>query len=226
LRLRENPIVIERRTPADAARLQTDIVAEHAVRNRGLPAVHRQMSVNPTTDDQRWTVYEEHSAALRRFVRRRVEAEAVEDVLANTFVVAWQKLPKQVAQDPLPWLYAVAHRAVQTHHRSVRRRVRLATRLMAHHGDRHTADPAVAMVENPVLARAFAQLSNFDREAICLVAWEGLSHEDAARVTGCSAATFAVRISRARTRLAAALEAVRERDDRQQLCSTDEAWTG
>jgi DNA-directed RNA polymerase specialized sigma24 family protein len=49
-------------------------------------------------------------------------------------------------------------------------------------------------------------LSESDREAICLVAWEGLSNADAARAAGCSAATFDARISRARKRLARALD--------------------
>jgi RNA polymerase sigma-70 factor (ECF subfamily) len=56
------------------------------------------------------------------------------------------------------------------------------------------------------LAAAFAALSETDREAICLVAWEGLSIEDAARAAGCSTATLHVRLSRARARLARALD--------------------
>ena len=48
-------------------------------------------------------------------------------------------------------------------------------------------------------------LSESDREAIMLVAWEGLHSAAAARAAGCSRATFAVRLHRARARLAAAL---------------------
>jgi RNA polymerase sigma-70 factor (ECF subfamily) len=49
-------------------------------------------------------------------------------------------------------------------------------------------------------------LSENDREAIRLVAWEGLSNADAARAAGCSGPAFAVRLSRARARLARALD--------------------
>jgi DNA-directed RNA polymerase specialized sigma24 family protein len=43
------------------------------------------------------------------------------------------------------------------------------------------------------------------REAILLIAWEGLEPTAAARVVGCSAAAFRVRLHRARRRLAAGL---------------------
>ena len=52
--------------------------------------------------------------------------------------------------------------------------------------------------------RGVRPLGENDREAICLVAWEGLSIADAARAAGCSTATFHVRLSRARARLARA----------------------
>ena len=50
------------------------------------------------------------------------------------------------------------------------------------------------------------RLSDDDRETLALIAWDGLQPREAALVTGCSAATFAVRAHRARRRLAALLE--------------------
>jgi RNA polymerase sigma-70 factor (ECF subfamily) len=155
------------------------------------------------TDDARWSVYEHHAEPIRRYVARRVDASTVEDVVAEVFAIAWRKRPRE--DDPLPWLYAVAARVVHGHRRSYARRARLLARLGSHAERHHSADPAELVVADPLLARAFAALNEKDREAICLVAWEGLSHGDAARATGCSEATFAVRFSRARTRLAAAL---------------------
>ena len=72
--------------------------------------------------------------------------------------------------------------------------------------DPATGDPAESVGGDRGLARAFAALGERDREAICLVAWEGLSTADAARAAGCSAATFAVRLSRARARLTRELD--------------------
>ena len=54
---------------------------------------------------------------------------------------------------------------------------------------------------------ALAALSERDREALLLVAWEELTPARAARVLGVSANTFAVRVYRARRRFARALAA-------------------
>jgi RNA polymerase sigma-70 factor (ECF subfamily) len=45
-------------------------------------------------------------------------------------------------------------------------------------------------------------LSERDREALMLVAWDGLEHREAAIVMGCSTGALTVRVHRARRRLA------------------------
>jgi DNA-directed RNA polymerase specialized sigma24 family protein len=52
---------------------------------------------------------------------------------------------------------------------------------------------------------AIGRLSERHREALTLVAWHGLSGARAAEAAGCSRAAFAVRLHRARSRLAAEL---------------------
>ncbi|MGI8803161.1 MAG: sigma factor-like helix-turn-helix DNA-binding protein [Solirubrobacteraceae bacterium] len=49
-------------------------------------------------------------------------------------------------------------------------------------------------------------LAEADREALLLVAWEGLEIADAARVLGCRPATLRMRLHRARRRLALLLD--------------------
>ncbi|MDA0158814.1 RNA polymerase sigma factor [Solirubrobacter ginsenosidimutans] len=148
--------------------------------------------------------YERYAPAIRAYAARRVEVDAVDDIVAETFAIAWRRLPAQ--GDPLPWLYGVARRVVHGHRRSHARRDALIQRLMSRGGDRYSADPAEFVVGDPALGRGFAELSEREREAIRLIAWEGLSNTEAAKVAGCSAATFAVRLSRAKARLAAALD--------------------
>jgi RNA polymerase sigma-70 factor (ECF subfamily) len=155
--------------------------------------------------EQRWEVYERHAPALQRFAARRVEPDAVDDVVAEVFAIAWRKLPRE--GDPLPWLYAVAGKVIHTHRRSYARRTSLLARVAGRLGSIPApADPADLIDSDPQLARAFATLTAREQEAICLIAWEGLSQQDAARAAGCSPATLAVRYSRARVRLTAALE--------------------
>ena len=57
----------------------------------------------------------------------------------------------------------------------------------------------------PQLALALASLRERDREALMLVAWDGLDHRTAATVMGCSTGSLTVRLHRARRRLARAL---------------------
>lgn len=151
------------------------------------------------SDTERFRViYDAHHAAICAYFARRVARDEVEDLAAETFVVAWRKLPRRI-EHPLPWLYAVAGKVLANHRRKAARRGIFPA-------DPATGDPAERVGGDRGLARAFAELSERDREAICLVAWEGLSTADAARAAGCSAATFAVRLSRARGRLARALD--------------------
>ena len=150
-----------------------------------------------------WSVYEQYAPAIVRYAARRVERDAIDDVVADTFAIAWRRLPRE--GDPLPWLYAVARRVIHGHRRSHARRVRLLGRVAGHDARIAAPDVSHLIVDDPQLAHAFARLSAVEQEAICLVAWEGLSMDDAARAAGCSANALAVRYSRARAKLSAAL---------------------
>ncbi|MDA0173532.1 RNA polymerase sigma factor [Solirubrobacter taibaiensis] len=143
-------------------------------------------------------IYETHHAAVCAYFARRAPRDEVEDLAAETFTVAWRKLPRRV-EHPLPWLYAVAGKVLANHRRKAARKGALAP-------DPSNGDPAERFGGDRGLAEAFATLSERDREAICLVAWEGLSPADAARAADCSEATFAVRLSRARKKLALQLD--------------------
>jgi RNA polymerase sigma-70 factor (ECF subfamily) len=160
-----------------------------------------------TTNDKpppdRWELYERLAPAIRAYAARRVESDAVDDIVAETFAIAWRRLPRD--GDSLPWLYGVARRVVHGHRRSHARRGALLQKLRGR-GTPAPPEPAELVTGDPALARAFATLTERDREAIRLVAWEGLDHKAAARAAGCSPGTFAVRLSRARSRLRAALD--------------------
>jgi hypothetical protein len=122
-----------------------------------------------------------------------VEASAVDDIVAETFAIAWRRLPARA--DPLPWLYGVARRVVHGHRRAHVRRAALTARLVSRHAATPPPDPAELIVDDPALAVAFATLTEREREAVRLVAWEGLSHARAAAAAGCSPGAFAVRLA-------------------------------
>ncbi|MBE2319659.1 sigma-70 family RNA polymerase sigma factor [Solirubrobacter sp. CPCC 204708] len=149
------------------------------------------------------SLFREHYPAVLRFARRRTDAATAEDVAAETFAVAWRRL-ERVPAEPLPWLYVVAARELST-----RRRAAASDRVKASRSAdvAFGRDPADALGERDAVLRAFARLSETDREALRLVAWDGLSLADGAKVAGTTRLAFAMRVSRARRRLGAALAA-------------------
>lgn len=141
-------------------------------------------------------IYAEQRDAVRAYVRRRAAEELVDDVVADVFLVCLRRID-DVPSDPLPWLYGVARKTLANERR---RRGRTAP-----------AEALVACDPEPLgdstLAVAFAELSERDREVLRLVAWEGLTLRDAAGALGCSAVAARVRYHRAKSRLAAKLDA-------------------
>lgn len=146
----------------------------------------------------------EHADAVHRFAQRRVPGNDVEDVVADTFAVVWRRID-QVPQHALPWIYAVARNVIGTRLRAAGRRSALADRVAAQpHSDVQSAE--MEAVERVHLAEAWSRLREAEREVIALVAWEGLSSTEAALVMQCQPSTFAVRLLRARRRLAHLIE--------------------
>lgn len=139
---------------------------------------------------------------VRAYVLRRAPV-VVDDVVAETFLAAWRRLDT-IGEDPLPWLLAVARRALANQLRAERRREALTRRLRREPVGAYTWEPPDSM--SPALADAMASLSWREREALLLVAWEGLDPARAAVAAGCTAAAFRVRLHRARRRVAAALQ--------------------
>ncbi len=151
-------------------------------------------------------LFREHYAAIRAYALRRAPRDVAQDVVADTFVVAWRRLD-DVPADALPWLYGVARRVLANERRSVSRRAALEHRLAGDTSRLGSHDVGEGLGDAELLRAALAALSPRHRETLMLVAWEGLSGARAARAAGCSPATFAVRLHRARARLATELAA-------------------
>jgi RNA polymerase sigma-70 factor (ECF subfamily) len=156
-----------------------------------------------------------HYARLLAFTMRRVSGrEAAEEVVADSFAVAWRRRDC-IPDDPLPWLYAIAANVIAEQYRSTRRRHDLGLRL-AHEAraDAPGSDPAESLALRDGFATAFAQLEEHEREVLRLVAWDGLEVREAAQVLDCSQGAFRVRLHRARRKLAKRLDAAKPIDQR------------
>jgi RNA polymerase sigma-70 factor (ECF subfamily) len=163
-----------------------------------------------TVDDADWMarLYEAHADAIHLYARRRSDRDMADEVTARVFLVAWRRRDR-VPSDPLPWLYGVARKVLSEERRGAARRGALAERLSSS----PSSEPAeLAGVVDVELGGALARLSESDREALLLRYWEELTPEEAAVVLGCSRATLAVRLHRARRRLARWLAEDERRD--------------
>jgi RNA polymerase sigma-70 factor (ECF subfamily) len=162
--------------------------------------------VERTREDRFEELFREHYGAVRGYALRRAPSELAQDAISETFLVAWRRLD-DVPADALPWLFGVARRVLANQRRSAARSSALEQRLAATATIAGSKDPGENAGEGETLRAALARLSERDREALMLVAWHGLSGARAARAAGCTRATFAVRLHRARARLAAQLDA-------------------
>lgn len=148
-------------------------------------------------------LWDEWHRQVLAYALRRTDRATAEDVVAETFVIAWRRLD-DVPESPLPWLLGVARRVLANQRRGERRRRALVDRLSV-------GAPAPSTLDGAPQDRALtalAALGERDREALLLHAWECLDHAEAGAVMGCSAAAFAVRLHRARRRFERELERV------------------
>lgn len=160
--------------------------------------------MRPTRDERFEGLFRENYAAVRAYALRRASPEAAQDVVAETFLVAWRRLD-DVPGDALPWLYGVARRVLANQRRSADRGAALERRLASAGAPVGAPDPGDTAGDNELMRLALGRLSERSREALMLVAWHGLTGARAARAAGCSRAAFAVRLHRARGRLTAEL---------------------
>jgi RNA polymerase sigma factor (sigma-70 family) len=145
-------------------------------------------------------LFDAHYAELDRFVRRRVaDRSSVDDVVAETFMTAWRRRA-DIPDPALPWLYGVCIRVIATSRRAATRRDRLRGRLASARTE-PTRDPADLHAARSAVSSAFARLSTEEREVLRLIAWDGLSTEEAAAALGCTPGAFRTRFHRARREL-------------------------
>lgn len=152
--------------------------------------------------------YRELYAPICGYALRRVrEPEDAAEVIAETFATLWRRFDSCPQGAELrPWLFGVARRVLANQRRGERRRTALGERL-AENVDRAALESVRLEEAGGELARAFATLSESDRELLSLVAWEGLTREELAIALGTSRAAARLRLHRARKRLEAALSA-------------------
>ncbi|WP_051471871.1 RNA polymerase sigma factor [Patulibacter minatonensis] len=153
-------------------------------------------------------LYRAHYATVHRYLAARAPADQVDDLAAETFLVAWRRFG-DVPAHVLPWLLNVATKVLANQRRSAERAGALAGRV------REVANLDGPGVEQDVERRehrralldALETLEPQDRELMLLHVWEDLPARRIAVVLELSPVVTRARLSRARRRLARALQA-------------------
>lgn len=145
---------------------------------------------------------------IRRWARGAVGDDLADDVVVETFAVAWRRW-EALPEDPShrrAWLFVVArHKAAHLLARERRAMIPILE-LARPDGAGVEADVADRVVASHVALEVLQSLSPEDREVLILVGVDGLSPADAAAVLGCTASAMTTRLSRARRRLEIAMQ--------------------
>lgn len=159
------------------------------------------MNVSQEQEQRFSRLWAEHARRVQAYVSRHTDPDGVQDVVADTFLVAWRRLAN-VPTDALPWLLVVARNTAANRSRAQRRLRAVQSAMVPVARAARPADAAdvPGQVRAEVVA-ALAALSDTEREALLLVAWDGLTPGQGAAVLGCSVDAFTKRVSRARARL-------------------------
>jgi len=135
------------------------------------------------------------------YVRRHVPADDVQDVVAETFLHAWRRWDA-VPRPPIAWLIGTARKVIGNSRRARRRRLALHDRLaLLGSAARSGEDAGIVATERMAALQALAALPDRQREALLLLAWDGLTPDEAATALGIKPGTFRVRAHRARAAL-------------------------
>jgi RNA polymerase sigma-70 factor (ECF subfamily) len=163
---------------------------------------------DPDTAQEFTALYADNHRRVYAYAVARAGRAHADEVVAETFLVAWRRFAQMPAGAALPWLLGVARNVLRERYRAEERQRAIAAEMLAWAAD--APDVAEGVAERSAVLAALAGLSENDREALTLIAWDGLSPRAAARVVNCSAPAFLVRLHRARNRLTRAIAAAGE----------------
>jgi len=155
-------------------------------------------------------IFERHVRPVGGYIRRRVGADAVDDVLSETFLVAFRRRASfdLETESARPWLLGIATRVVKSHRAAEARQWRAfeasasveAEGIEMPHAaadSRLDADAALR-----ALAPRIAALAVKDRDTLLLHAWGDLTYEQIATALGVPVGTVRSRLNRVRRKLA------------------------
>lgn len=149
-------------------------------------------------------LYDKYARMIYRYAARRAGESAAEDVMAETFLVAFERRDSfdHAWDDARPWLFGIATNLLRRHHRTEAKILKVLAKSSGREGYADSTDRIAeqldAAVATSALATALRKLSAADRECILLYAWAELSYEGIAEATKVPVGTVRSRLNRAR----------------------------
>ncbi|MBG6181823.1 sigma-70 family RNA polymerase sigma factor [Arthrobacter sp. CAN_A1] len=168
------------------------------LRSRGYPAVFSDL-------------YTRHATAIYRYAQRRAGDSVADDVLSETFLVAFKQRDSfnTAWDDARPWLFGIATNLLKKHHRTEARVTKAYIRSVERPDSQkpmEDVDAAIdAQVSSRLIVAALAAMPAKDRDTILLFAWAELSYEGIATAMDVPIGTVRSRLHRARTSLRSTL---------------------
>jgi RNA polymerase sigma-70 factor (ECF subfamily) len=155
-------------------------------------------------------IFDRHAKTIGDYARRRVGSTAVDDVLSETFLVAFRRRTSFDRQydTARPWLLGIATRVIRRHRaseaaqwRAFERASGVQERFAGSHD--HDADARIdASAAVRALGPRIAALSSKDRDTLLLYAWGDLTYEQVAEALEVPVGTVRSRLNRVRRKLA------------------------
>lgn len=186
--------------PPPMQTLDSDLIAESRVRPEAFAAL-----------------FDRYAGMLYRYVSQRLGPEIADDLVGETFLVAFSRRESYdpAYPDARPWLFGIVTKLMARHHRAENARYRALQRNSITAGrapgsdaecpaDR-VADGVTASAARPVLVQALRRLPARDRDVLLLIAWGDLSYEETAQALGIPIGTVRSRLNRARRKVRADL---------------------
>jgi RNA polymerase sigma factor (sigma-70 family) len=156
-------------------------------------------------------IFDRHAGPLRGYVARRLGPDAADDIVADTFLIAFRRRGGYDVSrtDAAPWLYGIATNLIGERRRAEVRMYRAYARsgtdpAIEGHADQ-VAESVSAKAEGSRLAAALGSLKKRDRDALLLYTWGDLSYQEVAQALDVPIGTVRSRLNRARRKLRAAL---------------------
>ncbi len=159
--------------------------------------------------DPEWfaVFFDRHADEIHRYAARRLGRQVAGDVVSEVFLAAFRNRGGYDLGrgDARPWLYGISAKVISQQMRAEGRRARaMATAPVARPSElpvEEITDRIVAAQMWPRMVSALAGLSPDDRELVLLVAWAGLSYDEAAQAMEIPLGTVRSRLHRTRARI-------------------------